>query len=387
MAAGKPGRRRPPANSALLRALEHADESVTLEIDGERVTLTNLEKVLWPADAAGTRAYTRRDFIAYLLHAGPYMLPHMKDRPLTLIRMPYGVGGRRFVQFHWEQKLPRFVETISIWSEKNSVAEEFLLCNNLPTLLWLAHVGTLEFHVWHSRADPAPDARGSSTDFTSSAAALQQSILNFPDYIVFDIDPYIYSGWEAKGAQPEYNAAAFDKGRDVAFHLKALLDGMGLESRVKTSGKTGLHVLVPIVRTLSYDAARALAQTIARHLQREHPDEITLDWDTTKRTGKVFFDYNMNVRVKTLSAPYSVRAAPGAPVSMPLTWSELAKATPDRYTIATVTKLLTSRGDIWRDILDAKQSLEGVLGVPRSAGRYGSASPRSPRARSRRRSG
>ena len=363
MAASRRGRTRTrPADRALLDALGEAGENVTLEFGRERVTLTHLDKVLWPSDAAaGTRAWTRRDLIAYLLQAGPYMLPHMRDRPLTLIRMPYGAGGRRFVQFHWEQKLPPFVETISIWSEKSAVAEDFLLCHNLPTLLWLAHVGTLEFHVWHSRADPAPDARGASTHFARSAAALQRSILNFPDYIVFDIDPYIYSGREAKGAEPEYNAAAFARGREVAFHLKALLDGMGLESRVKTSGKTGLHVLVPIVRTIDYDTARALASTIAKHLVREHPDEITLEWDTKKRTGKVFFDYNMNVRVKTLSVPYSPRAAPGAPVSMPITWRELARATPDRYTIETVPKLLPTRGDIWSDMLEAKQPLERVL--------------------------
>ena len=383
-----PAKRAPPrtTKAALLRELETAGDNVVLEIEGERVTLTNLEKVLWPAnEAARFPAYTRRDFMRYLLQAGPYMLPHMRDRPLTLIRMPWGIGGRRFVHFHYEQKLPPFVETISIWSEKNAAAEEFLLCNNLPTLLWLAHVGTLEFHVWHSRADPAPEAKGAGTDYTSSAAALRRSILNFPDYIVFDIDPYIYSGREAPGAQPEFNAEAFEKGRRVAFLLKALLDAMKLEALVKTSGKTGLHVLVPIVRTVDYDAARALAETIARHLVREHPDEITIDWDTRRRTGKVFFDYNMNVRVKTLSAPYSVRAVPGAAISMPLTWKALEKAAPLDFRMDNVPKLLERRGDIWADIAKRKQKLERVLAT--SAARYEYTSPRSPRGPRRRRAG
>ena len=374
------------AGARPLAALDASGDKVVLEVDGEPVTLTHLDKVLWPADAAaGVPAYTRRDFIRYLLQAGPYMLPHMKDRPLTLIRMPWGVGGRRFVHFHYEQKLPSFVETISIWSEKNSVAEDFLLCNNMATLLWLAHVGTLEFHVWHSRADPAPDAKRASTDYTSSAAALRRSILNFPDYIVFDIDPYIYSGREAPGGQPEFSAEAFEKGKRVAFLLKALLDAMKLEALVKTSGKTGLHILVPIVRTVSYDAVRALAQTIAKHLVGEHPGEITIDWDTKRRTGKVFFDYNMNVRVKTLSAPYSVRAVPGAAVSMPLTWKELEKAGPFDFRMDNVPKLLARRGDIWADIAKRKQKLEAVLAT--SAARYEYTSPRSPRARSRPRSG
>ena len=345
-----------------LAELDEASDKVTLEIDGERVALTNLDKILWPADGArDVPAYTRRDFVRYLLHAGPYMLPHTAGRPLTLIRMPEGIAGRRFVQFHWEQRLPDFVETISIFSEKNRVPEEFLLCNNMPTLLWLSHVGTLELHVWHSRASTRPDAENASTDYTSSAAAVQRSILNYPDYLVFDIDPYIYSGEEAKGAQPEFNVAAFEKGKAVAFELKALLDSMKLASFVKTSGQTGLHILVPLVRRIAYDGARAFAETIAKHLVREHPDLITIDWKTTRRTGKVFLDYAMNVRVKTLSAPYSARTVPGAPVSMPLAWKALEKAHPLDYTMASVPALLARHGDLWRDILEEKQDLKKVL--------------------------
>jgi bifunctional non-homologous end joining protein LigD len=353
----------PAGTKTALDALDRAGDHVTLELDGSGVTLTNLDKVLWPANARiGAPAYTRRDFVRYLLHAGPYMLPHLEDRPLTLIRMPSGVGGRRFVQFHWEQRLPEFVQTISIWSEKQRVAEDFLLCNNMATLLWLAHVGTLEIHVWHSRANTAPDAPDASTDYTSSAKAVQQSILNYPDYLVFDVDPYIYSGAEAQGGQPEFNEAAFEKGKEVAFHVKALLDRTGLESFVKTSGKTGLHVLVPVVRTVRYDAARAFAETIAKHLVATHPDLVTIDWNTTRRTGKVFLDYAMNVRVKTLSAPYSVRAVAGAPVSMPLTWKEVEKAHPLDYTLANVPARLARKGDLWRGIVEAKQDLAEVLG-------------------------
>jgi bifunctional non-homologous end joining protein LigD len=351
-----------PRYGEALAGLEAADDSVTLEIDGARVALTHLDKVLWPADAKrGFPAYTRRDFVRYQLHAGPYMLPHTADRPHTLIRMPGGSAGRRFVQFHWEQRLPEFVETISIYSEKNRVPEPFLLCNNMPTLLWLSHVGTLELHVWHSRASREPDAPGASTDYTSSAAAVQGSLLNFPDYLVFDIDPYIYSGEEAAGGQPEFNVDAFEKAKVVAIELKALLDSMNLESLVKTSGKTGLHILVPLVRRFAFDAARAFAETLAKHLLQAHPDLITIDWDTRRRTGKVYLDYAMNVRVKTLAAPYSVRTVPGAPVSMPLTWKALAAAHPLDYTIATVPALLEKQGDLWSDILDRKQDLVASL--------------------------
>jgi bifunctional non-homologous end joining protein LigD len=351
------------AYAAAVGALESAGDSIALEIDDARVTLTHLDKVLWPATAGSDISeYTRRDFVRYLLEAGPYMLPHVRDRPLTLIRMPEGITGRRFVQFHWEQRLPEFVETLSIYSEKSDAAEEFLLCNNMPTLLWLAHVGTLEIHVWHSRANPNPDAKRASTDYASSAAAVQGSLLNYPDYLVFDIDPYIYSGGEAKGGQPEFNVAAFDRGKEVAFLLKELLDSMKLTSFVKTSGKTGLHILVPIVRTVRFDAARAFAETIARHLVRLRPELITIDWNTTRRTGKVFFDYTMNIRVKTLSAPYSVRSAPGAPVSMPVEWKALAKANPLDYSIGNVPALLAKKGDLWAGIVEAKQDLATVLG-------------------------
>ena len=355
---GKPAARKPYATA--LAALEAAAENIVLELDGEALALTHLDKVLWPP-AANVHGYTRRDYLRHLLRVGPAMLPHAKDRPLTLIRMPAGINGRRFVHFHYEQRLPRFVETITIFSEKSKAAEPFLLCNNMPTLLWLAHVGTLELHVWHSRAAAQPDAKAASTDYASSAQSLQRSILNYPDYIVFDIDPYIYAGHEQDGAQPEFNLLAFEKGKAVAFWLKELVDAMKLQALVKTSGKTGLHVLVPIVRTIDYDGARAIALTLARHLARDHPDDITLDWDTRKRTGKIFVDYNMNVRVKTLNAPYSVRGLPGAPVSMPLTWEELAGAHPLDYTMENAADLLERRGDIWAGILYMKQDLARVL--------------------------
>jgi bifunctional non-homologous end joining protein LigD len=355
---------RPSPNREALAALDAAREDVTIEIEGERLKLTHLDKLLWPPDErAGLQGYTRRDYVRYLLRLGPYMLPHVRDRPLTLIRMPEGITGRRFVHFHYEQRLPSFVETVMIYSEKADRAEEFLLCNNMATLLWLAHIGDLELHVWHSRTSTAPDAEGASTDFVASAESLRRSILNHPDFVVFDLDPYIYSGNEPTGAQPEFNVEAFERGKAVAYRLKALLDSMKLKTYVKTSGKTGLHVLVPIVRKLEYDRTRTFAETIARHLIRQYPDDISIDWNVTRRTGKVFLDYNMNVRVKTLTAPYSVRGLPGAPVSMPLTWSALETAHPLDYTMTDVPDLVAKSGDVWVDILDAKQDLGKALGA------------------------
>jgi bifunctional non-homologous end joining protein LigD len=343
-----------------MASLERAADDVTLEFPEGAVTITRLDKLLWPPTRA-LPSYTRRDHMRYLLSTAPYVLPHVADRPLTLIRQPEGVAGRRFVQFHWEGRLPPFVGTVNIYSERNDVAEEYLLCSNVPTLLWLAHVGCLELHPWHSRASAGEDARKAGTDYASSLASLERSALNRPDFIVLDIDPYIYSGAESTGAQPEFNVAAFEKARDVAFWLKSLLDAMHIESFVKTSGKTGLHVLVPVVRKLKFDAARAFADTLGRHLMAEHPAVITMDQKVSKRTGKIFFDANMNARVKTLVAPYSARAVAGAPVAMPLTWKELERASPLDYTIANVPQLLAKRGDLWTDMPYAKQDLEQVL--------------------------
>jgi bifunctional non-homologous end joining protein LigD len=271
------------------------------------------------------------------------------------------VSGKRFVQFHWEAWLPSFVDTVQIYSERNDVAEEYLLCNNVPTLLWLAHVGCLELHPWHSRTCAGADAQKAGTDYGSSLSALEASALNRPDYIVLDIDPYIYSGAEPHGGQPEFNLAAFEKGKQVAFRVKELLDQMSLTSLVKTSGKTGLHVLIPITRKLTYSTARAFADTLGRHLMREHPELITMDQKTSKRTGKIFFDANMNARVKTLVAPYSVRGLAGAPVAMPLEWSALAKATPLDYTLANAADILDKRGDLWADFFEQQQDLERAL--------------------------
>ncbi|HET9664938.1 MAG TPA: hypothetical protein VFP00_11990, partial [Burkholderiales bacterium] len=284
------------------------------------------------------------------------------DRPLTMIRMPEGIHGQRFFQKHWRERRPDFVETITVFSESKDERHDYLLCNNLPTLLWLAQSGTLEFHVWHSRACPGTDSPVTSTDYSSSLEALESSILDYPDYVVFDIDPYIYSGKEARGAEPELNTAAFEKGKEVAFWLRELLLSMSLEPIVKTSGKTGLHVFVPIRRTLDFDAARRMSEVIGRHLLRQHPKDITMEWSVPKRTGKIFMDYNMNVRGKTLNVAYSPRGAAGAPVSMPLTWNELAKVHPLDFRLTNAAQRLAKTGDRWRDALERKHSIEQALG-------------------------
>ncbi|WP_296810773.1 hypothetical protein [Thiocapsa sp.] len=225
----------------------------------------------------------------YFAQVLPCILPHLADRPLTMIRMPEGILGQRFFQKHWEQERPDFVETITVFSGHKDERHNYIVCNNLPTLLWLAQSGTLEFHVWHSRAKPGPDATSTSIDYASSLAAMEASVLNYPDHVIFDIDPYIYSGKEAQGAAQELNTVAFEKGKEVAFWLRELLLGMSLDSIVKISGKTGLHVFVPTRRTLDFDAARHVSELVGRHLMRNHPKDITMEWSVSKRTAKIGF--------------------------------------------------------------------------------------------------
>jgi len=346
----------------IVRQLENRKNAFTLALGPHQIRLTHLDRVYWPADAALKQpALTKRDLIRYFAEVSACILPHLADRPLTMIRMPEGIRGQRFFQKHWEQERPPFVETITVFSGHKDESHDYLLCNNLPTLLWLAQSGTLEFHVWHSRARPGPDAASQGTDYASSLDSLEASVLNYPDYVVFDIDPYIYSGKEAPGEEPELNTTAFEKGKEVAFWLRELLHGMSLEPVVKTSGKTGLHVFVPIRRSIDFEAAREVSELVGRHLMRAHPKDITLEWSVPKRTGKIFMDYNMNVRGKTLNVAYSPRGAPGAPVSMPLSWEELASAHPLDFRITNAAGRLAKTGDRWAGALSGKHSLEEAL--------------------------
>ncbi|MFL6547884.1 MAG: non-homologous end-joining DNA ligase [Povalibacter sp.] len=356
---------RTPSNEVegILEQLNAKTQSLDLNVGDAKIRVTNLDREYWPADKnAKLPALTKRDHLRYLARVGRFMIPHLRDRPLTMIRMPEGIDGERFFQKHWEQAKPDFVETITVYSEHNEGAHDYILGNNLPTLLWLGQVGTLEFHVWHSRAKLAPDATSKSDDYSSSIESMEASVLNYPDYLVFDIDPYIYSGKEPKGAEPELNKKGFAMGKRVAFWIHEVLKQMSLTARVKTSGKTGLHVFVPIDRTVTFDEARHLCEMVGRHVMQAHPKDITMEWAIVKRTGKIFIDYNMNVRGKTLNVAYSPRGVPGAPVSMPLTWEELEAAEPMHFTMRNVLERLEKAGDRWHDVLSVKQNLAKVFG-------------------------
>jgi bifunctional non-homologous end joining protein LigD len=203
----------------------------TLVVGAEQIRLTHLDRVYWPENPALQQpALTKRDLLRYFAQVSPYMLPHLADRPLTMIRMPDGINKQRFFQKHWEQERPEFTETITVYSGHKDESHEYLLCNNLPTLLWLAQSGTLEFHIWHSRAKVGP-TRYRKHGLRDIARVARSLGAEYPDYVVFDIDPYIYSGKEAK-ARRGTEHDRLRKGK-VAFWLREVLHGMSLDRSSK----------------------------------------------------------------------------------------------------------------------------------------------------------
>ncbi len=347
-------------SSGLLEQLENARDSMTVTAEGYEIKLTNLNKELWPA--VGKRpAFTKRDLIRYYVSVSEYVLPHLQERPMNLTRYPNGINGQSFYQKHVPDPVPDFVSKVKLYSSHLDTDSEYIIVQNVPTLAWLAQLGVIELHPWLSRVNPEPDALHLPTTFEGSEANIDASTLNYPDFIIFDLDPYIYSGKEKTGEEPELNKSAYQRVRQAALTLKSVLEDLGLVPFVKTSGKTGLHIYVPVVRQYDYDVIRQLCATIGKFLQSLLPTEITMEWTVGKRTGKIFFDHNQNSRGKTLAAPYSLRPSTFASVSTPIAWDELMSVYPTDFTIATVPARLQKNGDPWRDILNYRHDLQSLI--------------------------
>jgi bifunctional non-homologous end joining protein LigD len=344
----------------VVEQLRQPGARLVVEADGERVALSSLDKILWPAYEQRP-ALTKRDLAIYLATVSPWLLPHLRDRPLTLARYPSGLGGNRFYQRHWRARRPNFVETVRLYAEYSGRDDEHLLCNNLATLLWLAQIGALELHTWYARARAEADAADLPTTFTGSTERIAASVLNYPDFLVLDLDPYLYSGDEPSGAEPELHRVGFARTCEAAGWLKEALDRLGLAAYLKTSGKTGLHLYVPIERQQPFPAVQALAEALAEEQVAAHPEQLTTVWAVKERRGKIFLDVNQNVRGKSLASVYSPRALPWATVSTPLRWDELGRVYPTDFTLLTVPDRLAAVGDLWADILTAKQTLAGRL--------------------------
>ena len=347
-----------PAKS-VLEQLDEGGDALTLYIEGHSLRVTNLSKPLWPAGGEH-RMVTKGDMVRYYARIAPLLLPHLVDRPMTLTRYPNGIDGGSFYQKHVEDP-PPFVNTIEVFSSHNEGDRSYITVDNLATLIWLAQLADIELHPWSSRIAGEPDASHLPAVFHGSREILESSVLNYPDFIVFDLDPYIYSGREKAGDEPELNRAAFASTRSVALALREVLDRLSLSSFVKTSGRTGLHIYVPIVRQHDYKAVRKVCETIGGFLLRQRPRDVTMEWSVEKRTGKVFFDHNQNSRGKNMASIYSLRPLPGAPVSTPVRWDELEQVYPTDFTIDTVPGRVTEIGDLWAGILDSKHDLQRLL--------------------------
>jgi bifunctional non-homologous end joining protein LigD len=321
---------------------------------------SNLDKVFWDKTINHPQL-TKKDLIEYYDKISKFILPYLKDRPLSLSRYPDGIKGKSFYHKNWNQNnKPSFVQTVKVYSEsrKDNIIN-YIVSNNKETILWLANLGCIEMHPWYSRINNFDSCKERDDILDKKKCGL-----NFPDFIVFDLDPYIYSGQEKNKNQkePEYNIKAFRATIDVAFHLKELFDELNIESYIKTSGKTGLHIFVPIVNLYTYEQTRSFAEVIGKILIKRHQRRITMEWDTTKRTGKVFFDHNQNARGKTIASIFSPRPTNSASVSFPIKWDDLSQVVPTDFTIFNVPDILNKKiKNPWNNILEKKQNLNKIL--------------------------
>lgn len=299
-------------------ASEPRPNEVTL--DGHVLKLTNRDKVFWPDEG-----YTKGDLIDYYRAVAATMLPHLKDRPLSLHRFPNGIKGKSFFQKDAGSYTPDWIQTFSHYSDSSERDIRYILCQNEATLVYLANLGCLELHPWSSRV----------------------TTLERPDFIIVDLDPL---------------DVPFDDVVATAQCVRKVLERCGIDGVCKTSGKRGLHIGIALGARYDYDLARQFAQLIAQLVHTELPQITSLWRNPSKRQGLVYLDYVQNRRGQTLAAAYSVRPYPGATVSTPLRWAEVKRGLdPTRFTIRTVPKRLDKLGDLWQPVLGAGVDVNACL--------------------------
>ncbi|HJS64639.1 MAG TPA: DNA ligase D [Nitrososphaeraceae archaeon] len=322
---------------------------------------SNLDKVYWNKTSTH-RQFTKKDLIEYYDKISKYILPYLKDRPLSLSRYPDGIKGKSFYQKNWDQNKPSFVQTVKIYSKSEDEGViNYVLCNNKETLLWLANLGCIEIHPWYSRITDFDEG----VEEDNALLYPEKCSLNFPDFIIFDLDPYIFLNVQdnvTNQKEPEYSLKGFKATAEVALGLKELFDELKIQSYVKTSGKTGLHILVPIDNLYTYDQTRSFARVIGSSMSRRYPNKITMEWDTSKRNGKVFFDYNQNSKGKTIASIFSARPVESAAVSFPVNWVDLLDVDPTDFMLLNVPDILESNThNPWSNLMENKQNLNEIL--------------------------
>ena len=281
------------------------------------VRITNPDKVFFPGDG-----YTKGDLLQYYASVAPLLLPHLEGRAIVMARFPDGADGDSFYEKQAPRHTPDWLPRASLHSDHRGEPIEFVTAPDVESLLWIVNGGAIEIHPWLSRA-AAPDT---------------------PTQAVFDLDP-------AEGATWEQVAA-------VAGLVRVALHRLGLEGHPKTSGSSGLHVYVPLAPGHDYARVRRFVEAVGRTIAAAAPGLATMEWDIPRRSGRVFVDANQNVAGKTIASVYSVRPRPGAPVSTPLTWDEVAGVDPDGFTIATIWGRVARFGDLFAPVLEGSQTLE-----------------------------
>jgi bifunctional non-homologous end joining protein LigD len=319
-----------------------------------RSAFSNLDKVFWNKTQEHPQ-FTKNDLIDYYDKIADWLLPYLKDRPLSLSRYPDGITGRSFYHKNWDNEKPEYVNSVQVYSKSKEAIINYLICNNKDTLLWLANLGCIEMHPWYSRINDYNICTDSNMLYEDKCG------LNYPDFIVFDLDPYIYSGKEKKAQEPEYNVKAFKATVDVAYNLEELFNALNIRSYIKSSGKTGLHIFVPIINSYTFEQTKSFAEVIGKILKKRHPQKITMDWDISKRNGRVFFDHNQNAKGKTIASIFSIRPTTSATVSMPINWEELCDTLPTDFTMLNVSEIVKKKGNPWKELLENRQDINKIL--------------------------
>jgi bifunctional non-homologous end joining protein LigD len=335
----------------VLGQLSGKEETFELLVASEKLKLTHLSRPFWPQTASAP-AITKRDYLIFLAKLSPYILPQLRNRPLTVIRATDGVNKKQFYQKHWSYSLPEFVDTVVVEPEDAAEeAVEHVVCNNLAALLYFAQHSVIEFHCMPARLELIPDLEHlESCD--------SRYLLNYPDYIVFDLD--LHKG--GRGARnPSIELDEFKRLCEVALKLRDLLESMSMHARVKTSGRTGLHITVPIIRNLEFDIARNMAETVGRFLVSQNQDVLTQAPLVAKGSGKILIDHSPNARGKTVACAYTPRATADATVSTPVSWDELESISAASYTLHNLIARLLDKGDIWSDLHKQKKDLQVLL--------------------------
>lgn len=313
--------KRSPARAVSVKT-QPGRNAETLNVSGRRVPVSNLDKVFYPSTG-----FTKAQVIDYYIRISPVLLPHLKDRPLTLKRYPDGVTGVFFYEKRCPPYRPEWLKTAPVWSDRYKTEIHYCLANDLPSIVWAANIGDLELHTFLARAQD----------------------IESPTMMVFDLDP---------GPPADILTCA-----QVGFWLREKLDALKLRSFPKTSGSKGLQVYVPLNTPVAYERTKALSHQLAEELENEHRDLVVSKMAKNLRSGKVLVDWSQNDRHKTTVCVYSLRANAQPTVSTPLDWDEIKSASKkkdaSRLTFLSddVLKRAEKKGDLFGSILKLKQKL------------------------------